>query len=163
MTVSTWTIMPAGEGKILSIAPYHPEWLRRAKYVFNGKWDADKGGWVFDARLMDKVQETLTSIFGAPSEPRVDVELALDEINPSGYALWLLGRLIAERRHRDAPVRLGPGVSILQGGFQPRGGSMKYPDLAPLPGTTLLVLDVPLSLAQSASLSHGITIRETKP
>lgn len=63
---------------------------------------------------------------------------------------YKFGRRIAGRFHRDSGVLLGQGVSILSGGFPDSGGSRQYPKLDPLPGTVLVVRDVPETSARDA-------------
>jgi hypothetical protein len=66
--------------------------------------------------------------------------------------LWGFGRLLAERRERDLPVRLGSGVIICQGEFPEWAGTRRTPELLGSwdPPVVIEVRDVPKSIADNA-------------
>jgi hypothetical protein len=105
-------------------SPYHPDWPQRAK-ALGGQWDPGSKTWRFDPRDLDRVREALLDIYGWDGTYLVeilDARLLLDKIPTRRATLWMFGRLIAERRERDTPVRLGPGVVPVCGGFPGSGG-----------------------------------------
>jgi len=130
-------------------SPYHPDWPQRAK-ALGGRWDPGSKTWRFDPRDLDRAREALFQVYGWDGTYPVeilDTRLLLDGLPGAKLdRLWMFGRLIAERRERDAPVRLGPRVIVVRGGFPPSGGSRKNPSLAPDPITELEVRDVPTGI-----------------
>lgn len=150
--------------KIRVHSPYHPQFPSAAR-ALGGRWDAEGKTWVFDIRDIDRVRETLRGIYGTDGSAEgatvtlhVNVNVlqrlamfdsALNQQLRSG-SLFIAGREIARRPHRDAPVRLGEGVTIISGGFPATGGSVKHPELGPREGTVVEVRDVPVSAASAA-------------
>jgi len=125
-------------------APYHPNWPGKARSL-GGQWDAASRTWKFDPRDLERVRAALGAVYGWTGDYPVeilDARVLLDKVPSDGDALWMFGRLLAERRGRDAPVRLGQGVVLFCGGFPLSGGSRRSPRLEPYPGTTLEVRDV---------------------
>ena len=106
-------------------APYHPHLPKRAK-ALGGRFYGES--WVFDARDDASIHQLADSIWGTTGtvSDLVTVQIETDEIFSGGEdSWWLFGRKIASRNGRDEPVRLGDGVVILKGTFQPFGGSIK--------------------------------------
>lgn len=140
-----------GDSAVEFRAPYHPDFVHKARNL-KGVWNRSTQTWAFDVRDLEAVREIVRKVYGWEGTYPVevtDVRVVLrapDGSYPPGYTnpLWLLGRLLAERPHRDARVRTGPGVLIVSGGFTQSAGSRKYPDLGAQPGTVLEVRDVPL-------------------
>jgi hypothetical protein len=136
-------------GQLRVRSTYHPSFPPGAKNL-GGKWDPERGEWVFDSRLADQVRGLLVQIYGWDGRYPIriaDVRVALDKLPEEwreSQSLWLLGRQLAIRPNRDARVRLGPGVVLEAGGFPTSGGSRKYPALKWRPWTVLRVLDVPI-------------------
>jgi hypothetical protein len=83
----------------------------------------------------------------------IRVEVTYGAPNP----LWGFGRLLAERRHRDLPVRLGEGVVIYRGEFPEWAGTRRTPELlGSWDGTvTIEVRDVPRSIADDEHAPKG--------
>ena len=135
------------DGKKIALkAPFHPDCADNAKSI-GGRYNRDRG-WVFDAQDEARVRQLAREIWGTDGShpvPTLTVLVNLDEIDADirSQELWLFGRRIAYRPRRDAKVVLGAGVIIVHGGFQYRGGSMRYPELAPKDGTILEVRYVP--------------------
>lgn len=133
-------------------SPYYPEWLVQARRL-GGRWDPVAATWSFDVRDEAAVRTALREVYGTDGEGPVElVDVALTLV-PGTYArtVFALGREIAHRPGRDAPVRLGEGVRILRGTFPARGGSAKYPAIGDLSqDVVLLVRDVPRDLALRA-------------
>ncbi len=151
------------DGKFTVQSPYYPDFVEDAK-ALNGRWS--DGRWRFDARLESRVRALCLKHYGDDGSgevPTVDVELHLDKISTSGQELALLGRILCKRRARDEAVRLGEGVAILAGGFSGAGGSARYPQISPLPGTVLQVFDVPLELARTEAEDNPEAFRFEVP
>jgi hypothetical protein len=134
--------------KVIVKSPYHPTFISGSKKL-GGRWDGK--AWCFDLRLEEEVRGLLIRVYGWDGTYPVrvaDVRVSLDRL-PEDWrwasSLWLLGRELARRPGRDADVKLGPGVALVEGGFPSSGGSRKYPALAWKPGTVLRVLDVPVA------------------
>ncbi len=141
-----------GRAAITVRVPYD-ERFRSGARSLGGEWYAGRRVWAFDARRESDVRELCRMVFGTDGDDTpvlVDVRVDLSGIcRRIGYRcdeIRLYGRQIAKRWRRDEPVRLGKGVRLLSGGFATRGGSQKYPELAPLYDTVIEVLDVPESL-----------------
>jgi hypothetical protein len=154
------------EGERLRVrSPYHAAFPPEARNL-GGKWDRGRGEWVFDPRLEEQVRALLTRIYrwdGTYPVLIADVRVILDRLPEDwrGYrSLWLLGRELASRPGRDAPVEMGPGVSLEAGGFPPSGGSRKYPALKWRPGTVLKVLDVPVAKIDALRAKYPKAIAE---
>lgn len=121
-----------GQGRTITVeSPYNPEFVQTAKDL-GGKWTAPH--WIFDARTEPRVRAAIREIYGTDTTDYRSVTAQINAYNwwknsDTSEALWFAGRKIAGRQYRDAPVRLGEGVSILTGKFPSSGGSMKYPSL----------------------------------
>jgi hypothetical protein len=146
-------------------APYEPTMPSKARAI-GGRWDANAKTWVFDLRDEERVRELAREVYGTDGTASRTVTVRLSD--PEGYApysgeLYLFGRMIARRRGRDEPVRLGDGVIIVSGGFADSGGSVKNPRLEAQEGTVLEVRDVPADHADIArARDHGdLTIVDT--
>lgn len=142
-------------GKISVRSPFDPSFPEKAKNL-GGRWNPGSRVWVFDGRDEDDVRSLLVDKFGTDGSPVPvrDVKLNLDKTDlfDNTNEAFGLGRQLASRRFRDSAVRLGEGVRILTGGFQASGGTRSSPKLRPLPGTTLLVRDVPEGRAIKSKL-----------
>jgi hypothetical protein len=149
------------EGAVaFTTAPYHPDFVKIAK-ALNGRWKPEIKGWAFDARDTGRICDALRSVFGitptiegapstAPSGDTVTIRVEVTSEAPN--PLWGFGRLLAERRHRDLPVRLGNGVVVYRGEFPEWAGTRRSPELlgswdGPV---TLEVRDVPRAIADDA-------------
>lgn len=121
--------------------------------------------WTFDARTETRVRALCLDIWGTDGSLGTDLDMVtLRWTVPDGQErqLWLAGRLVAQRERRDDPVRLGYGVTVVQGGFWPGGGSVKYPRLDPYDGTVLDIRDVPRAAAEKAAAAdNDVTVIET--
>lgn len=132
-------------------SPFHPEMVAQAP-TLGGRWESTPREWAFDARDEQRVRELLVSIYGTDGSGPVPTVTVRHRITGYGglhdsakQELWLLGRLVAQRRFRDAPVQLGAGVVVVEGKFPGRGGSAKYPAIDG-DGVVLEIRDVPASL-----------------
>ena len=143
--------------KVELASPYHPDLPAAAKSL-GGKFDRQGKTWVFDARDYDRVRELARSIYG--TDGTADTVSVRVDLSSSGYFndgiirdadLWSLGRLLVGRKYRDAAVRLGEGVILVQGKFADRGGSRNNPSIGPVDGIVLEVRDVPEPLATEAA------------
>lgn len=137
----------------LVFSPYHPDLVRESRSL-NGKWQPGNQSWRFDIRDEESVRQIIREVYGTDGSAEVevcDVQMVIDSNNGSDKQLFALGREIASRSGRDARVRLGDGVTILDGNFPPSAGSSKYPSLIRNEPVTVLVRDVPAILADVAA------------
>lgn len=172
MSTATITLVPRnmkdGSQKLQLSSPYHPDLPAKAK-ALGGRFNYDTKLWYFDLRDSERVRAMCVEIYGIDplSEtplPTKTIRVALDKVNTYGQTLWLGGKEIAHRPARDSAVRLGPGVVIIEGGFAGRGGSAKYPDLAPKEGTVLEIRDLPEAIIPNLDLApDAYTIVEDAP
>lgn len=144
------------DGDQLRLAsPYNPDLAPQAKKI-GGRWDPDTKSWRFDARDEARVRDLAREVYGTDGteDPSDVVTVRVDASEYGGYAtVTVAGRIVAERRHRDQPVRLAPGVVIVEGSFRNRGGSMRYPEL----GENQVVLEV-RDLPRAAAERDGLEI-----
>lgn len=156
--MSTVTIETA-DGTTTVRSPYHPDWPGKA-HALGGKFR--QGVWVFDARDEDRIRALARSIYGTDGTPepggtvsvRVEVSDARGDRGGRPASLYVAGRLIATRFHRDEQPRLGDGVVLLAGGFTASAGSHNYIELGPRDGTVVEIRDVPRAMA----VEHGLEI-----
>jgi hypothetical protein len=147
MSIIEKIVVDVNDGVKVS-CPYSPELVAWAK-KHGGRWLNNM--WAFDARDEEAVREALMSLYGTDGRavPLVDIKIEISAYAPqrdNKAAFWMFGRCLAERKHRDAAVRLGDGVILSAGGFHDYGGSAKNPELCPKSGTVLEVRDVPEAL-----------------
>lgn len=163
----TVTVTLAGQDLIVS-APFHPDFPRQARDL-GGDFARPKGPWTFDARDEDRVRALLVDTYGTDGSPVG--ETVTVRVHASHFAhrqdAWMFGRKIAERRHRDADVYLGAGVTIVEGGFPAQGGSMSSPTLGARLGSNngdhavtavLEIRDIPANHPEFASWDSILTI-----
>ena len=143
--------------------PYFAPEARKLGGDFIGKDAAGLGVWRFDAREEERVVELCCKIWGHFGAPIELVDVRFDPKNwGNGRELWFAGRLVASRRERDKPVRLGDGVVIIQGGFDSRGGSAANPRLDAKPGTIIEVRDIPATHPEVVE-DEDVTVIATYP
>jgi len=140
-----------GTARLTVRTPYYPPALGAFRGL-GGRWDRERKVWVFDPRLRSRVEATLRRFWGfTPGDPTPELvvaELTVRLGTPNPF--FALGRLIAERRFRDAPVRLGPGVVVVEGCFADFAGSRRHPRLVSDSRVVRLeVWDVPRILAEA--------------
>lgn len=133
-------------GALFLRAPFNPEANTDYRNI-GGKWKEEHRAWRFDVRDRDRLREILRTHFGRDDRPvlkSVTARVDLDEA-ASGYRpeIRMFGRVIAARLHRDAPVRLGDGVILIDGKFSSSGGSVRNPEVGALEGIILEVRDIP--------------------
>jgi hypothetical protein len=151
---------------VILTAPYHPNLPAAAKQI-GGRFDGTSKEWTFDARDEERVRDLARSIYGSDgSEPvqLVTIRYTLDASDAREQVLWVAGREVARRTARDAAVKLGKGVILIEGRFPSSGGSTKYPVLAgyntAAPGIVLEIRDVPATLV---TLDEQTVIVDTAP
>lgn len=128
--------------------PYSPAFVSAAKKR-GAKWSPSDKCWVFDAAAEASVRELCREIYGTDGSPTETVTLRVELTTVDGQAIECAGRTLAYRAGRDYPVRIGEGVSCIDGGFPKSGGSMKNPRCNPEEGTVLLVREVPKAKADA--------------
>lgn len=133
-------------GKLAVISPYHPSFVSGARKL-NGKWNT--GQWEFDMRDKGRVHSLMLRVYGTNGEDNpelTDVTVVLDAHAPNPFFAY--GKEIASRPSRDARVRLGDGVVVLEGDFPRSCGSAKYPGILNNGTVTVEVRDVPARLVK---------------
>lgn len=136
-------ITDIGEGCIALAAPYYE--VANSDYRnLGGNWNRHDRRWEFDARDRDRLRGVLLTHFGHDDRPyqTVDARVKIEGNYNSCPELWMLGRLILRRSHRDARITLGTGVVLIEGTLPGRGGSVKYPALGEM-DVIVEVHDVP--------------------
>lgn len=140
--------------KIMALTPYHPDLVEEAR-ALNGKWHAGDSAWLFDERDEARVYQMVCKVFGTDGKEPVevcDVEMVLVGSQTADNSRFALGRQIVSRPSRDSRVKLGDGVTVVAGQFSSSGGSRNNPAIMSRreEPVTVLVRDVPVSLAQAA-------------
>jgi len=129
--------------KLVVRSPYHPDFVTGARKL-NGKWN--DVAWLFDTRDEQRVRSLMVKVYGTDGSPVETKDITVIVNAHTNNPYFDYGRMIVERRGRDASVKLGDGVVILEGDFPRSCGSMKYPGLLSNGEVTLEVRDVPVTL-----------------
>ncbi len=136
-------------GKVVVSSPYNRDFITGARRL-GGRWDSDRRVWVFDAAQEGLVRQLLVDAYGydplGDAGPLVTVRWQME--GRFSQEVWGCGRRIVERPARDAPVRFGDGVVLVQGEFPNRGGSRKYPEIGDVEGVVLEIRNVPRPAAE---------------
>lgn len=127
--------------------PYSPDFPRAARNLggnFDGK-SGRRGVWEFDVRDEERVRALCRRIYGTDGSAveMVTVRLDVEEFDGRSDAVWFAGRRVLWRPERDAAVRLGPSVVLIEGSFDGSGGSRARPTISAKDGTVVEVRDVP--------------------
>ena len=146
------------DGSIKVQSDYQKEFVSKAKLI-EGKWKAPY--WVFPEENEEQVKALLMEIYAEDGTPQdtVDVMVNISALEDDDV-LSLCGRILCSRRYRDGAVKLGSGVMLMQGGFPARGGSSKYPRVAPEEGTVLKVKNVPMSVYERIKEMPNVTLAD---
>ena len=134
---------------IIVRAPYNPDFSTAARNL-GGRWSGNHRGWAFNMQTRARVRETLKTIYGTDSPDYTSVTARFDvgawwrqDTIGDDSVCYFAGRQILSRRERDTIVKLGEGVVLIEGSFNPSGGSIRYPSLDLDRGTIVEVYDVP--------------------
>lgn len=161
ISIKPGTLKATGAKCLIVRTPYHPAFPPAARDL-GGKWVQAQSLWTFDPRDEQRVRDLCMRLFGTDGSAPVETCTATVRVSGEGDGgaacrlgarnpLWLCGRLVVERRERDAGVRLGDGVILAAGAFPRTAGSARYPALFNVGGeATLELRDVPTSLALAA-------------
>ena len=142
--------------------PYHPRFIERARSL-HGRWEAKRMAWCFSSRDEERIRQVCREIFGTDGDDEpllVIVRVALDAIKVDGAELYLCGRQVLRKRHRDLPPLLGEDVIVYKGSLKEYGGSKQHPEITWEPDTWLEIRNVPLTLAQKLIGMPGYIIIE---
>lgn len=153
------------DGKIYVASDYNEDFIKGAKRI-NGKWD--KPYWVFPEKNKDLLDKLLIQIYGECSDGET-VTLIVDlpkckAARTSDRNLYLDVKNIATRFGRDKDVYFDSNVTILEGKFSDRGGSVNHPEVTwdddkPL---VLRIEDFPKVIYDRIEDKTGITLLDTK-
>lgn len=168
IVVSTYR-MKDGSTQVGVTSPYNVEWTAAAKSL-GGRWGPKDSKWFFDVRDLDRIRTALVDVYGHDGQP-TDVGDVILRVQGyiSGTTLTLAGRELLCRKGRDAQVRFGPHVILVDGeAFAARGGSANHPDIGSV-NVTLLVRDCPWTVIerlQSGKISlekHASVVETSDP
>jgi hypothetical protein len=147
-------------------APFNRHFQDEIKKTFRARFDRDLGNvWVVDARDEQRLRELCTEYFGSdgsdgsdgnlpPVTVRIPVPGGDDSQRWTASTFSGAGRILLERRERDADVRLAEGVVVISGGFAGSGGSVRYPQINAKSGTVIEVRDLPPGAAAFIREQH---------
>jgi hypothetical protein len=144
--------MQDGSQSLRLDSPYHPNLPARLR-ALGGKWNADKKTWYMPTDMEQQLRDLCVEFFSVdpmatPETDLVTVDVQADDLSYDDTC-WLFGREILRRPGRDVNVRVGDGVSVINGGFRSTGGSMRYPNIGPAQdGTVIRVRNVSRKQAQ---------------
>ncbi|MFF8918435.1 helix-turn-helix domain-containing protein [Streptomyces sp. NPDC015032] len=134
--------------------PHYPRFVAAAR-LLGGiliKTSDSSEHWHFAPSVEARVRELCISTWGTDGTLHKNSDLVTLHWQPDDLRwdkeAWLAGRLIALRPYRDSSVQLGWGVTVVQGGFPGRGGSIKNPALDPHDDTIVEILHVPRGIAE---------------
>lgn len=132
--------------KIYVKCGYSDAFIKKAKNI-HGKWE--KPYWVFDNKYKEQLNDILIDTFGESFEKieKTEIEINLDEYINESDDLYFNNICIAHRFSRDNPVHLIDSAYVVQGSFDDRGGSAKYPSVTWEDGTIIRLI-IPTSLAK---------------
>lgn len=142
--------------------PYDRNFIEAIKRI-GGHWDGKF--WIVDYRQQERAEDILLEIYG---ENGVDGEKDVVDIRLTGTAwadsegdseLSLYNRRIAYRPGRDAKVRFGHGVVVVDAEFLDSSGSAKYPTIGLITENPVFeVYNVPKSLYEKIKDRPGVEI-----
>lgn len=154
-------VRDCGSGGISVDCPYHPQMIRHAR-LLGGRFIHGRDLWFFEATEESRVRAMLRLLYGwdGPPQPAprwVTIRYRFD--GTEGGEFWIAGHHVAERRVAGTMPVLGPGVSIIAGGFESRGGTRTRPALGGA-GTVVAIQGVaePLALVLATDNPRQIQI-----
>jgi hypothetical protein len=138
------------ETRITLMAPPHPDLPGLARSLDG--W-AERGVWCFGLPAEPAVRALARRLFGTDGDDRVPLVTLRCRLGPTDERegeVWRFGRLLVARRGRDQAVRLGRGVTLVEGDFPSRAGRLRAPRVfgADGVGVVLEVQGVPVTLAK---------------
>ncbi len=143
------------ETDIVVSIPHCPTFGAKAKALggtlntFIATWS-----WLFPHEREEDVRELCREVYGHDGDPGETVTCRVAVPDAARDTLWGLGRRLAWRKFCPTPVELGPGVSLVRGGFAKFGGRTG-PALEPHAYTVLEVRDVPVQFARREAAASG--------
>lgn len=154
MTTPTTVTVTVTENKVVVQSPYDKAFVDRA-HDLNGDFKRANRTWMFDRRDEQRVREALVDIYGTDGTNDTEttvVTVRMPVTEPRArdeqHEFRVAGRQLVWRPGRDDEVRYGAGVVLIAGGFESRGGSVRYPTLSPVGTPVIEVRDVPINAAQ---------------
>jgi hypothetical protein len=149
-----------GAGVLTVQSPYSKQFADFA-HMRNAIWSDSKKAWAFDPRDEFAVRSTMIDIYGTDdynSCNKVDVRVALDNIDTDCKRIWICGREVVYRKYYDRHVNLGEGVAIISGGFADRG-NFRSEGCNAEKETVLEIRDVPCRAAEKSLLEYPNNIK----
>lgn len=150
------------KGKLCLSSPYNPD-INGEYRGLNGRWRSAQKEWEFPARVLEELRDRLNLHFGYDDRP---YQVRDVRVNLGGWGACstrefsLFGRKLLTRPGRDEPVRMAPGVRLIEGNFDPSPcGSVQSPKIGDFEGVVIEVRDVPTLFAQTfAEEDEDITL-----
>lgn len=148
------------DGKLAVTSPYNRDFIDDIK-MLGGKWDRTDGVWVVSEGVRPQVSDLLSRYFGWAETEGVKhaVLITLSSDRDLVDKLVLAGQIVAEKRYRDGYPSLAAGVAVVDGKFDYRGGSAKYPRLTFDGPITIRVED--LTDAQIENIRNDQSLADT--
>lgn len=143
--MSSVRVTPSPTGERLFVkTPYSPA-FRAALREMEAVWDGSR--WSVHIRDEARLRDLLRGHFGTDGSLEeatdlVTVRTPLHYHETEERAVFG-GRVIAQRRSRDATVRLHSGVTLVSGQLPASGGSICYPRIAAPAEATIEIRDIP--------------------
>lgn len=130
------------EDKLYIYTPYNCEFITAVK-LLGGKWKSNISAWCVNIDLEKEVIDILKDVYGY-QEKKVNIVISFNSEQSLGYDFEIAGRTILRRTYRDSRVKLGDGISVLNGTFSSSGGSMRNPCIGNIEeGTEILIRNFP--------------------
>lgn len=146
--------------KLRVVSPYDKNFIAKAKAI-GGKWNSGFKVWEFDCRDQKRVEELLGEVYGWISPINAGNEVVTVRVDLRQWKnesrAFAFGREIARKPDRDN-IYLGPGVVVVEGVLQKRGGSQRNPCISNS-GVIVEVRDIPvgaLDLAREQDIDFEI-------
>ncbi len=134
------------------VSPYNKDFVAKARRT-GGRWNADQKAWIFDARDENRVRRLLADVYGTDGHDAGEtVTVRIDASKFYNNQEIIVGGVTIVKRHRrDEEPRLAENAVIVEGSFDWRGGSQKYP-LLDDNDAIIEVRDIPRTVAEHDGL-----------
>ena len=151
-------------GKIFVKAEYNQEFIAKAKTI-SGTWSEPY--WVFPENNEDVLRELCLKCYGTYGDEEDTLTILADlEECPYSYnrKSIVLGSVpLATRYARDKSVVTAPNVCVVEGEFEPRGGSVNRPEVTWDGHVVLRIEKFPRAQYEALPHTNGIKVlQETK-
>jgi hypothetical protein len=139
------------EHRILVRGPYNTSFIARAK-VLRGQWNEKSELWIFPGEHEARVRLLCQNWFGTDGSlppDLVDVQVSFHEAySQDAVEATIFGRVIANARGRAGAIRVGEGISFIQGDAISEAVGMRRRTVIAA-GSRVRVVAVPRALAEA--------------